>query len=523
MVHKKGLLYMKSQGVWSSVILCLLVSKASYAIPFNIIPKSGTALPTKMTEGTKVAAVYTITNNAGKQLNDSYIQYLPPHVTQVIQNPSISNLCGKTFNLAPKGSVGDSCTLQLSIDGAVYADDPNPQNHLFACLQGGKSCAGTYYPLNVHVVPATVQLVAAGYQGSQSAQGVVFVSQNKGGNWLFQALSIPEPAQGSSFSGSSCGTPNCVLAGTYITETTIAGVATSQNTNLTNWLQQILTVPDPNVSSNLLGVNCDIENCVAAGYYTDTTSLAPLIAHSTNAGLTWVQNFLPLLNPALYVYGYFAGVDCSGSNCVAAGSYLTQDFNQHSSVAYSMDGGNTWFQQVLPIVEGTFSNQLNGVSCIGLSCIAVGDYISDSSNNDYPGIAITHDGGVTWSNSILQTFPAPYTQGEWQAISCTTAYCVAVGYYSNVSYSGYLGVAMSSDFGKTWAQQALPLPTDPSGITNGLLKGVKCTGATCIATGNYFDNSFTSYPVFVTSNDSGQTWTQQVYANYAGVMLNSVG
>jgi 6-phosphogluconolactonase (cycloisomerase 2 family) len=134
-------------------ILSLIATTMSYAIPFNIVPTVGTTLPTTVVAGSSVPAFYTVTNMTQSSRSNNYIKYLPPNVTQTTGAGLVAgngiNLCGTSFNLAAAGQAGSSCTLILTISGAVNGSDPDPQHHLFVCFPGGKACAGTNYPLNV--------------------------------------------------------------------------------------------------------------------------------------------------------------------------------------------------------------------------------------------------------------------------------------------------------------------------------------------------------------------------------------
>jgi hypothetical protein len=131
-----------------SKVICLfllLLSANAYGLPFKIVPKEGTQLPTSLALGSTATAYYTIYNNTSAQRNNNFVKYLPPNVTQVTAGGTYPDTCGATFNLAP----GASCTLQLSISGSVNANDSNPKHHLFVCFPEGRTCAGTYFPLNV--------------------------------------------------------------------------------------------------------------------------------------------------------------------------------------------------------------------------------------------------------------------------------------------------------------------------------------------------------------------------------------
>lgn len=127
----------------------LTASGLSYALPFNIFPAA--PLPTQILPGQTVTALYTVQNNTASTRNGNFVKYLPLNVTQITSDPSISNLCGATFNLTKRGTPGDSCTLELLIRGIVNSSDPDPHHHLFVCFPGGANCAGTQFPLNVTI------------------------------------------------------------------------------------------------------------------------------------------------------------------------------------------------------------------------------------------------------------------------------------------------------------------------------------------------------------------------------------
>jgi hypothetical protein len=129
-------------------VTSLFFSSAALALPFNIVTKAGTELPTQVQLGSTTTAYYTVTNNNDNQRNGNYVKHLPPFVNQVTSGGTFPNTCGPTFNLGPHGSAADSCTLQLTISGPV---DPNavPDMHLFVCFPGGITCAGTPNPLNI--------------------------------------------------------------------------------------------------------------------------------------------------------------------------------------------------------------------------------------------------------------------------------------------------------------------------------------------------------------------------------------
>lgn len=134
------------------VVFCLLfVFSKAFALPFNIVPNG--SLPTTVVQGTTAYASYFVQNMTTEQRNGNFVKYLPLNVAVAPGG------CGSTFNLAPYGQSGSSCILNLAVSGAVNANNRNPHDHLMVCMAGGISCAGTYYPLNVSVVSATLTAI----------------------------------------------------------------------------------------------------------------------------------------------------------------------------------------------------------------------------------------------------------------------------------------------------------------------------------------------------------------------------
>ncbi|KGP62658.1 hypothetical protein EP47_10555, partial [Legionella norrlandica] len=130
-----------------------VVNFNSHAVAFTVIPKAGTALPKEVVIGNTVFAYYTVINNTKRPLTNIFVKYLPLNVSQIVDDPKLTDICGYQFALAS----GGSCTLKLAIRGAVDASDPNPQNHLFICHPNIPACAGTYYPLNVVAHEPTIK------------------------------------------------------------------------------------------------------------------------------------------------------------------------------------------------------------------------------------------------------------------------------------------------------------------------------------------------------------------------------
>jgi hypothetical protein len=138
----------------SLFFIFLMWTKCCYALPFIITPYE--VLPTGALQGYPATAAYTVVNNTSRQLNNLIVN-TPPNVSV-----KTSMGCGAAFSLAS----GASCILYLSITGPVNGQDPNPQNHLYVCLPGRTACAGTNFPLNVHMLDSPLNIYAGSTSGN---------------------------------------------------------------------------------------------------------------------------------------------------------------------------------------------------------------------------------------------------------------------------------------------------------------------------------------------------------------------
>ena len=206
---------------------------------------------------------------------------------------------------------------------------------------------------------------------------------------------------------------------------------------------------DTGVSVPLSGVSCpQAQRCEAVG--DDETVLA-----TSDGGLSWSH--------VLSQFGVMDGVSCSSpTHCVAVTSNV--------DVSLVTDNGSTWTPSPAPFSSLAVLKPANGVDCLGLSCVEVGDQgvIAHSSN-----------GGASWLAS-----PSGTTQNVY-AVSCaSTTFCVAVG------AAGLM--LRTSDGGSTWVSEAPP--------TGETLLGVSCSStSSCVAVG--------SGGTIMTSTDGAATWT----------------
>lgn len=130
--------------------MLVFVSNCALALPFTLTPTA--TLPSTIVQDETTNVTYTVTNNTSSTRTGNYVKYLPTNVTN-----AGTGTCGSgTFDLAS----GASCTLTLTISGAVNRDDTDPHKHLYVCFQGGLTCAGPTYANQLNVAVITVSSVA---------------------------------------------------------------------------------------------------------------------------------------------------------------------------------------------------------------------------------------------------------------------------------------------------------------------------------------------------------------------------
>jgi hypothetical protein len=530
-------------------LISLMASGASHALPFNIVPAAGTALPTQVIAGSSATALYTITNNSLRTIPNIFVKYLPPNVTQTFSNTS----CGSTFTLGSK----TSCTLRLSVSGAVSASDPDPRRHLFVCAPDVPACAGTNFPLNVTVnatpapAPLPPMMITAGAYNS-STRTFPMLARNTAGTqiWTYpidRTSTLPTGFQNrGEFVATSCSSdssPICIAAGLYdFSNVRYPLVALSVNKGLT-WSYPVdsLNLPSNFRNSAIFrGASCagtgSSSVCIAAGQYINQDGVAvPMLALSKDGGSTWSYpiNSTPSTLPPDFIRGAFRQVSCTGNGasalCLVIGGYFDNSAN-YPLFAISNNGGNTWSYPVnstpntLP-VSFVNNGSYTGASCSGdgatALCIASGSYVAESGNT-VPSVALSSDRGVSFSypiNANAATLPQDFTtNGLFNAASCSggsgaTTVCVAAGQYT-INSVIYPLLALSKDGGRNWTY---PINSNsntlPPGFTVGSFNGVSCSGqganTACIAVGQY-TAGIVRYPMVALTTDGGNSWSYPI-------------
>lgn len=258
----------------------------------------------------------------------------------------------------------------------------------------------------------------------------------------------------------------------------------------------------PTGLSRLVGVTCMSSTaCLAVGFISGSSTDTPEVLASANGGQSWALQTLPISN------GDLIAVSCvaSTTDCTVVGNVSGND--APAVILGTTDGGTTWTSQSAPSDAGP----LSGVSCVSATtCQAVGE--------TYPEVTYlaidTTDGGSTWNDETLPSPPGVLSGLD--SISCTSSMdCVAGGFDFNSSNDVAL-MAMTTDGGTTWSNPPMPAGTLAIG-------GVSCpTSTACeVATTYLAPPENTQTAESLRSTDGGATWTaQQINAYQQGGMTS---
>jgi hypothetical protein len=252
--------------------------------------------------------------------------------------------------------------------------------------------------------------------------------------------------------------------------------------NGAGWTLQAPPTPSGATGADLRASSCTMTACMGVGEYTDAAGNSLALAEEYLGGRWRVKAVPP---PTGAATGQLTGVSCAGLSCVAVGNYDTTHYRQR--ILVELWNGSSWQPQHVELPAGAGAGELNGVSCMSAStCIAVGQYLDDH------GIELSlieTRNGAGWT---MQPSPNPdgVVASPLNAVSCDSAVqCVAVGYAYGLGPSGLPNPPTA--YAQAWDGQAWSLDpvAQPPGTNSSLLAGVSCLGGTCLAGGYRFASS----------------------------------
>ncbi len=247
--------------------------------------------------------------------------------------------------------------------------------------------------------------------------------------------------------------------------------------------------PAPGLVGQLGAVACaNAERCWAVGVPGPNATMpagdSTVIVATTNGGASWT--------PQTVVGGYtpeLSGIACPTKvDCLAVGSN-----GSSSGVAVvTQDGGTHWTSATTP--PGAIAVQ--SVICVGLAeCTAL------VSNGTVVWSARTTDFGQTWTQ--MGNLPSSFVVDG--TLSCVPGgACLVPGYTPTSAGHGQGALAVSGDGGQTWSSASVPAGT-------GVLQAVVCPSASlCLASGSTsttVSDVAAAQGQMLGSADGGMTWS----------------
>lgn len=517
--------------------LLFFFSTTLSAAPIFQITPSTTSI--SISPGGLTTINYTVKNVSG--INIPQMSYSPSASTSIIS--SMSTCINFLANNA-------SCSIYLLVAAPIQIGKLTLS--LSVCGYHGRICSVPSESNRVQLTVETTQtknmITAGSYEATDLNIYPLLAQSVNGSVWTYpisSSGSLPNDffvGGDDQFSIAHCNGTLC-LAGGFYTSTALGNptyplLARSQDGGVTwSYPRSVIDNLPSNfkhtVFPGLLGADCSGSLCVIAGAYSSTIpdSLFPLLAVSTDAGLTWNYPQTIFSNePSDFIYGGFTTQDvakgfggsssCSGNLCIAGGQYLIDIISSAFKplLAESQDSGATWhYITTLPthFVAGR-SSYFASVQCNSSLCVAAGSFNSSGSRNISPLLAVTIDGGNTWTypSTIISNLPANYNSVQvagsgFFSVNCDAAFCAAGGGYVNNSGGFVPLLAVSQNAGISWNYPTVNFPADLDSSSSALayFDSVSCNGNLCVAGGIYTQvNSENTLPLLAVSSDGGITW-----------------
>jgi hypothetical protein len=253
----------------------------------------------------------------------------------------------------------------------------------------------------------------------------------------------------------------------------------------------------------LQDVSCiDATTCVAVGGYDNGGNHVPLAER--RVGTTW--NLESVESPHGSTFAGLEGVSCTGEGCMAVGIWERYPGRARTLAERRTDAG--W--SIAPTVDppGKLA-ALSGVFCPGRSwCVAVGNYVTVGGRS--------RTLIESWDGSAWSLVPSPNPAGSRHAylndVTCTgPTDCAAVGTY--LMGKAHRTLVERWD-GSVWTVEP---SADPSRARGGYLLSVSCTSPmSCIATGGQGGNYHTET---LAESWDGAAWTIQDTPNPKGALF----
>ena len=253
--------------------------------------------------------------------------------------------------------------------------------------------------------------------------------------------------------------------------------------------------PAPDGTGELGAVSCPTSRrCWAVGVAgpNPPATGAEVIVATTDGGTKWrAQRVAGGSTPQL------SGISCpTSTECMAVGSNGAS-LPGSGVVVTTNDAGTTWSPVTAPP---------NALTVTSVECASTSDCTAVVSDGISTWSAHSDDFGQSWQQE--GGLPSPFLPGD--DLSCTAGgSCLVAGYVPTSNGHGTGAIAVSADGGQTWS-----LATVPAGV--GVLQSAVCVStSTCIAAGTTATTVSDVVPAkgeLLRSSDGGHTWLATVGA-----------
>lgn len=253
---------------------------------------------------------------------------------------------------------------------------------------------------------------------------------------------------------------------------------------------------------------------MGSGLVAAAAVLAVAVPGVAGAGTSvWIVQTAPLISGSSSAD--LAGISCPAlTSCTAVGN--SNDPNEYD-IAEQWNG-STWTPQDIPDLTG-YHPTMDAVSCASATvCTAIGDYSPYNPIDQVPEPVAWQWNGSTWTGETL-----PFTTADAEiltSVSCLSAdNCMAAGYGATGSNQGNNGGLAAHWNGSTWTIKALPAP---SGNSDGRMLAISCTSpGNCTAAGEAVASTGDQWATLAEHWD-GHTWAIQPTPDPSGSVSASL-
>lgn len=301
----------------------------------------------------------------------------------------------------------------------TYAMDSNnpPANMGFSSYITDASCSGN------------TCIAGGSYEDNTGYPLLLAQSTDRGATWSYKIDAVngsqPVNYNGSAqFNATSCSGPICIAVGDYFANDNVTHGVVAVTNDAGSTYQYAIDMLNGPVPANFVDngtlrtASCDGNLCIAGGFYSGSNfTIYNWLVQSTDGGATWTTAVDEITGPQLTNFVAsegFKASSCSGSICIAVGSYFAPNDTLHPFLMQTLDGGTTW----TTVIDATTGPQLPGyldyaefntANCVGNTCFAAGRY--NDATGDFPMLVESINGGP-WTYVIdnnIATLPSDYS------------------------------------------------------------------------------------------------------------------